>query len=263
MGEPVVREPLPGGETPDVGKLLNETIAEFTDDIGPYLLAGLGHTLVVLPVVFGAIILLYLGMIFGMFGGMIGVGIVGALVGSILGETAGTLSLLVSQLLFFLLIFLAIIAFGAALGAVLAPFNASLTRAVAAYQRGEGELGFNAAFTTLGQDVVKVVLGAVLLASMAMVLLMFCYLPVLIVPLVFGFFGPMIYLHGMGPLDAFRVSIAHFRSHMSYHLTVAALGFAMGMVASYVPVLGPAFLTAFHVRAYRAMFGDGLAPVLD
>lgn len=262
MAEPVVREPLPGGEAPDVGKLLNETIAEFTDDIGPYLLAGLGHTLVVMPVVFGAIILLYLGMIFGMFGGMIGIGVVGAMVGSMLGETAGGLSMLVSQLIFFLLIFLAIVAFGAGLGAVLAPFNASLTRAVAAYQRGEGELGFNAAFSTAGQDIMKVVAGAVLIASLAMVLLMFCYIPVLIVPFVFGFFSPLIYLHGLGPLDAFRTSLAHFQAHMSYHLTIAALLLVLGMVASYVPVLGPAFLSAFHVRAYRAMFGDGVEPVL-
>jgi hypothetical protein len=36
----------------------------------------------------------------------------------------------------------------------------------------------------------------------------------------------------------------------------------LGMVASYVPVLGPIFLSALHVRAYREMFGDGEEPVL-
>jgi len=35
-------------------------------------------------------------------------------------------------------------------------------------------------------------------------------------------------------------------------LTVAG-----GMVAGYVPVVGAMFMVAFHVRAYRYLFGDG------
>ena len=44
---------------------------------------------------------------------------------------------------------------------------------------------------------------------------------------------------------------------------MAVVSFALSMVASYVPVLGPAFLMALHVRAYRSMFGDGPEPMLD
>ncbi len=262
MAEPVVREPVVGGDAPDVGKLLNATIADVTDDIGPYLLAGLGHTLVVMPIVLVAIVVMYLGMIFGMFGGMLGVGIFAGIIGSMLGETAGGVSMLLAQLLFFLVFFLGIVAFGAGLGALLAPFNASLTRAIAAYQRGEGELTFGSAFETLSQDVAKVMGGAVLLGAIAMVLVMFCYVPVLLVPLVLGFYSPMIYLHGEGPISALKTSVVHFQSHMGYHLTIGALGMAMGIFASYVPVLGPVFLAAFHVRAYREMFGDGEEMVL-
>ena len=34
------------------------------------------------------------------------------------------------------------------------------------------------------------------------------------------------------------------------------------MVGSYVPIVGPMFATAFHVRAYRGVFGDDAEPVL-
>src|SRR5262245_53238038 len=54
-----VRGPLPGGQLPDHGRLLTDTFAEFGDHIGPYLLAGLGYTLVIVPLTFVAIFGIY------------------------------------------------------------------------------------------------------------------------------------------------------------------------------------------------------------
>ena len=60
--------PSPGGNLPDIGKLLSDTFAEFGDHIGPYLLAGLGFTLVLMPITFVSVIGAYVGVGVGMFG---------------------------------------------------------------------------------------------------------------------------------------------------------------------------------------------------
>jgi len=257
MGEPVVRAPVEGGVEPDVGKVLNETIAEFTDDIGPYVLASLGHTLVVVPVVLIAVLVMYFGMFFVIFGGSFGAAAVAILMTELMGEAVGGLSMLASQLLLFAGIFGVIGAFGAGIAAITAPLNASLVRAVAAHQRGEATLDIASAFGTATKDLVKVVGMAIIMGLLAMFLLMMCYVPVLVLPLVFGFASSMVHLHRKGPISAFTTSVAHFQKHPSFHLVFGALSIALSMVASYVPVLGPAFITALHVRAYREMFGDG------
>jgi len=257
MADPVVRQPVEGGEEPDVGAVLNETLAEMTDDLGPYVLASLGHTVVVVPVAIAAVFIGYIFVVVVIMGGSIGAGLATALMAELLGDAAGGLTMLGSQLLLFAALFACMAAFGAAIAAVTAPLNASLIRAVAAHQRGEATLSFGSAFGTATQDVGKVVLTAILYGGLAVVLLMMCYLPVLLLPLVFGFVSSMVALHRLGPLGAFSTSVAHFRKHPSFHLIFGAVNIGLGMVAAYVPVLGPAFLTALHVRAYREMFGDG------
>jgi hypothetical protein len=42
----------------------------------------------------------------------------------------------------------------------------------------------------------------------------------------------------------------------------AGLVFVVNVVASQIPVLGQAFVTALTVRGYRKVFGDGAAPAV-
>jgi len=257
MAEPVVREPLDGGVEPDVGAVLNATIADFTDDIGPYVMASLGHTLVLVPIIFAAIFIFYIVFFVLLMGGSVGLAVVAVMITELLGEAAGGLSMLGSQLIMIFGMFVLFFAFISGIAAITAPLNASLTRSVAAYQRGEGTLDISAAFSSAGQDIVKVVMVSVVMGCLALVLVSMCYIPVLIIPLMFGFTTAMVSLHRLGPISAFTTSLAHFQKHPKFHLMFGALTLALNMVASYVPVLGPAFMVALHVRAYREMFGDG------
>ena len=46
------------------------------------------------------------------------------------------------------------------------------------------------------------------------------------------------------------------------HVLFALLFMAVSMVATYVPILGPMFISALHLRAHRTMFGDEREPKL-
>src|SRR5687768_2800127 len=77
---------LPGGELPDVGKILTETFSEFGENIGPYAMAGLGHFLVMMPIIFVTIMVGYLVL----FGGMIGTMAIGSVLSVMISETLGS-----------------------------------------------------------------------------------------------------------------------------------------------------------------------------
>lgn len=258
--KPYRQGPMPGGELPEIGKLINETLAEFTENLAPYAMAGLGQLLVIMPVTFLAIILLYAVMA----GGMFGTWAIGAVIAGILGQIsedlasiAGGFTALASMIVPFLLLIPLILA----MAAVFAPIQGSLYRAVAAQQRGEKMMEISAAFSTATQGVINMIIATCIVAAIACVALMFCYLPVLLVPVFFGFTTSLAALHNVGGFAAARMSMSHAISHISWYALFGVVTIGISMVASYVPVLGPMFLVAMHVRAYRQIFGDGTEPV--
>ena len=228
------------------------------DNIGPYALAGVGQLLVVLPVVFVTVLLMY-GLIFG---GMLAMmlGVVGLAV--VLPEELAVLGMLVGELGAIVVMFIGILALSAFMGAVLAPVNASLMRAVAAHQRGEKKLDISAAFTTIGRNIGAVLLGAVVLSMLTLTLLMACYLPVLLVWVFLGFASAFIAVHNRGALDGISKALIHAKTHLSWHVQFGLVHLMISMIAGYVPILGAMFALSFYVRTYRKVFGDGDEPVV-
>jgi hypothetical protein len=254
---------LPGGEHPEVGRLFQETLQDFQDHFADYLLAGLGQYVVTLVVVFASIIG---GYVIGMVGGFVGVLGVAVLVGGLqssMGDDTAALLAIPLQLTLFLGLFVAAAGFGAVIGAILGPINASLTRAVAAHQRGDKKLTPMASFETVGERWTSAATAGFLLAGLAVVGLMMCYLPALLVPLLFGFGGSLAALHPLGGMRALALSARHVLAYPAWALPFGLISVVIALVAGNVPILGGAFATAFHVRAHRYVFGDGEDPVLS
>jgi hypothetical protein len=252
---------LAGGEVPDPAKLLSETLAELVDHVGPYLLAGLGQLVVVFPLTLVAVFLGYLVIGGGMFGVMFGGMLAGAAVGQA-SEGLGGLVMILTQLLAFAV---PIVGFGALIMgmiAVLAPLSASLTRAIAAHQRGEKELDFSASFSTATQDIGRVIIAGLIIGAAVTVGMMMCYLPALLVPLFLGFTTTFVALHRRSGLEAARINLQHVMANPGPHLTFGLLYLVMAMFSGYIPILGPMFVASFHVRAYRTLYGDGEEPVI-
>jgi hypothetical protein len=92
--------------------------------------------------------------------------------------------------------------------------------------------------------------------------LMFFILPGLAVPVVFGFATSLVFLHRQGAVQAMRTAMQHALAHLEWHTPFALLYLVMVSFGGYLPIIGPAFAIAFHVRAYRYVFGDGDEPAL-
>lgn len=247
-----------GAELPDLGTLISETFEEFIENIGPYALAGVGHLLVLMPltgvVLLGAYtIALGLGLVV-----FVGLGIATTLV----SDDLAIIGMLVGQFGIFGCMFVLFLLAGLLLGAVMAPLNGSMIRSVARHQRGEAPLTFTAAFSDAGTDAVKMILATWLLGVASLVGLFFCYLPVLLVPLFLGFVTTMVALHGSRPREAAAANIRHVLDHLEWHLPYFLISIAMALIANYIPILGPMFLTAFHCRTHRHLFGDAASPNL-
>lgn len=260
--KPYKMESLPGGDLPEVGTLFNETLAEFTDNLGPYALAGLGQLVVFVPVVIVSVIAFYVVFFAGWIGTVALTGILGAMLSSISEDLAGLVMAFGSLGSMFVPLLLMIPVF-LLMAAVLAPVQASLYRAVAAHQRGEKPLDFSSAFSTLTQNLSASITAAVVMTLLAAIALAMCYLPILLLPLFFGFTTTFAALHGLGGIQAARTSLQHALAHLNWHIIFALMAFVLGMFASYIPVVGPMFVLALHVRAYRYVFGDGAEPVLE
>jgi len=249
----VVREREAGGRFPNVGDLVQETWAEFMDAIGPYLMGMLG--LVVGYLIVGiAFTVVFGGLLAAVIVAVTALSAISEQLGSAVGPVVGLLSVAVN------LVFGALVVVGSV--ALTAPLNASFLRAVAAHQRGEEELQVASAFSTITQDLPQVIGIGALVGVVSFVALLLCVFPVVLVPLFLGFAIPMVALHGMPAMHAARTNVEHVRDHLQDHAILALVTFALNSVAGLVPILGPAFVMAFSVRAYRKIFGDGEAPQL-
>src|SRR5690606_3255139 len=112
---------------------------------------------------------------------------------------------------------------------------ASLVRSVAAHQRGEQELDFTAAFRTVTQDLPSVVGTSFVVAAMGIVGLMMCYLPTLLVAMLFGFAINVVALHRAGALPALRTSFRHAMAHPGFHAPYVLLFVVINLVANNIP----------------------------
>jgi len=247
-----------GGELPDIGELLSETLTEFMENIGPYAMAGLGQMLLLIPLIMVVMVGMYALIAVGIFGVVIG----GVGIAAVLPEELAGLGMIVGQLV--LMGGMGVAFFGAIgfIGAIVAPVSASLVRAVAAHQRGEKTLELTSAFSSLTENVGAVIAGAAILSVVSMGLAMMCYFPALLPVIFLSFAAPLIALHGMGAMDGIRTALAHARAHFQWHAMFGLLHLVMLMAAGSIPVVGFMFVVAFQVRAYRRVFGDGSEPVL-
>jgi hypothetical protein len=247
-----------GTKLPSAGTVINETVADFTANMGPYILAGLGMMCVQVPLVLVALVVLYGGMFTLMFGGIL----VSAGLAAAVDDDLGALLAGVGQLGTFGLVFAFLFAMVGLLGAITAPLSASLWREVAAHQRGEGELGFASAFRQAGQDVVPVMMVTFAILAAVFTGLIFCYLPGFIAGFALSYAAPLVYLHRQGAFAALRMSVSKIFAHPAEHVVFGLMNFALALVANYVPILGMMFMVALHVRLYRHLFGDGDEPVV-
>ena len=263
MPDETLRTPLPGGEVPDPMELFQDTFKEFSDDMMPYLLAGLGQMVVLMPLMILMFIVLYFTIIGSIFGGMF-IGVIAAVMAAeTLGEEAAGLVIVITYLLMFVVMFALIFGLSAFMGALMAPLNASMMRRVAKHQRGEQTLDFGASFSDAKENLLPTMLVTVITSLIVLVGIMFCYAPGIIAAFILMYAGSLVYLHRESPMAAVKISGSHFIEHIQFHGLYSLLYFAGAMVASYVPILGPMFLTALHVRAHRTLFGDGEAAVLE
>ncbi|MES2643912.1 MAG: hypothetical protein V4850_30770 [Myxococcota bacterium] len=253
----------PGGGIPSLGALYSETLTDLTQNIQGYLMMGLALMAVVFPV---SMVGTMVGMI-AMYAVM-GVGIfASALGGSAIGEATGEQDLGGIVTMFgsfgsFFLAFVVLFASLACLAGAMAPVSASLYRAIAAHQRGEGTLSFGDAFSTVRQDIVPTATVMLLVTGMAIVGVLFCYVGALVPAILFGFAFSMVALHRKGAMEALKICARHAMARPSEHAIFVLAYMGTAMVAGYVPLLGHMFLIALAVRAYRKMFGDGVEPVL-
>lgn len=249
----------PGGALPPLGDLFNESFQDFGQNIGGYLLATLGVMLVAFPVTMVltmvGMVVMYAVIILGIVGSAVG----GAALGEASQDAAGLMAVFGSFGSMFAGFF--VMALFVSLGVGLtAPLNASLERAIAAHQRGEAPLEFNAAFKTMGEGFMSAVTAQLLVTGASLLGVFFCYVGALVPLVLFSFVMPMVALHRKGAFEALSRCARHAMAHPSEHLTFGLVYFGMTLVASYVPIVGPAFMRGLKVRAYRKFFGDGAEP---
>lgn len=255
-GTPGAAPPRPprrfaGGVRADLGRAFSETLQEFTQDLGPYALAGLGLTVVMLlPTV---LIGLPIGgfVLFSIFASAAAASRAG---GSAASPTMSGVLMLVMIVVFLLVMVLCV--------AVLAGFMASLLRAVAAHQRGESRLAFGSVFATVRHELGKNVGVGLAVSCVTLLGVLLCYVPGLIAAFLLWLAGPLVALHGVPVGTALRLSTREVRSDLGWHLKYFGLWLVINMIAQYIPVLGPMFALAFSVRVFRELAGDGPTPQL-
>jgi len=229
--------------------LVTSTLSIFMDNILPMLMLGLGQlvvgliaAVVLIPFFLGCVVALSVGL--GATGGVIDVLLDGQ---GQLGAGAGVLSLLVSYIVGIggLLIVATIIT---------SPFVGSLMRAMDAHLAGEAEATFGGVFETATQQPLKDIASNTLLMVLVVLGLPFCYVGALIPAFFLMWMTLACEVDGLTLSDAIRRSIRAIRERPAWCLGVYALGIVFGMLASYVPILGPVAAILFTLRAYRAIF---------
>ena len=252
---PAESEPnLPATTRPGVTVVASEVLNEFMKDLGPYALAGAGYLVVMIPLIFVSIIVMYIGMGVAMALMMM----LAALAGSIVGELGGLVVSLVGTFLVVALIF----AFAVGLNGLVAPLHASLYRAIAKHQRRDPEdevpteLSFGSAFSTVTTAPLSAAMIHIMVTGAVIVGLVFCYIGAL-VPVFFLMYAPgLVFVDGLSPIDAIKRSVATARENLGWHAGHFGLSMVIGMFSGYIPIIGPMFAQAYSVKIHRVVFGD-------
>jgi uncharacterized membrane protein len=236
---------------PDVGALLKSTLDDFMKDIGPYAMAGLGYMLVMVPVMMVGLITFYAGLFAVIFASAAGAQASGS------ADAGAAVSGLVMAG-----VGLGMVVLIAVLNMAFSLAHGSLLRAIHRHQRGEETLGIKAPFSTLGTRAGSTIAASLLAGLLTFGGFLLCVFPGFVVALLLFFTMPLVAIHGLTAGAAVRQSIAVVRSNLGYHLILMLAIMVVGMIASYVPVVGPMFIVAMTVRVYREIFGDGEVPVM-
>lgn len=230
--------------------LASETLNTFMADMGPYVMLAVGQMVaslvaltILLPVIFGC----YFGLIFG-----------GTAVGAILIDIGGdAMEALGAMVMVFGIIagYLSLILVSLVGGGILlGPFHGSTLRAIDDHLAGVRKASFTGAFDTAMKQPVADILSAV-----GHRFLVFLGFPILFVgPLAIDLFlhwwPAAVALDGMSQGSAFKRSFGHTKSHLSWHLGFYGLLVVFSIVAGQIPILGPAAVSLFAVKSYRAVF---------
>lgn len=254
-----------GGKPPDPGKILSTSFAEFGDNLAPYAILGAIQMAILFPLIFIGIFAAYLvsGIAFvGVYavGMVISIGLA-AMLPEDLGAAVAAIGMLLTLVVSLLAMFIGLFGVLMVITLPVAPLQAAMSRAIAAHQRGEGPPEPAKVFATITQDLVPVLALAVLMSLAVLVGLLFLGVGALVPAYLFAFAPTLVAVHRMGAIQALRASARHAIADPSWHLIWTLLNWGLGIAASNIPVLGPAFMMAFHVRGHRELFGDGPAPV--
>ncbi|MEZ4240120.1 MAG: hypothetical protein R3F59_29010 [Myxococcota bacterium] len=236
----------PAAGPPSVADLVSKTASTVMEDFVPFLVAGLPFLGVVFVAVFAAL--------FGIYGTMFAGILVGQAVG---GDELAGIGAIVGALGSTFVVLTAILA-------VAAPMQASVMRAVWNQLETGEKLTISAGFSTITQDLGKVIGFNLLLFFGVMVGSLFCYLPGLAVAAALVFALPAIVVHRQSVGSAISLSVAHLQAHPGWHLGFFGLSMVLAMVLSYIPFIGYALVATIHplftLLAYREIFGTGEYP---
>jgi hypothetical protein len=243
-----------GGSLPDLSRAFNDTLQSFTRDLGPYALAGVGLMVIVIPISMVLVFVIYGGIALVAFGSM-------AAQASHGGGGSGPDDLLalgigLGSVGFY---FLAILGMTVAL----APFSASLMRAIAWHQRGERPLGFDSVFSSFSRDLGSTIGVSFLAAMLGMVGVTLCFFPALIVGCFLVHAFPLVALHRLPAWRSIKLSAGYVNDALGWHAKYFGVVLLMNMIAGYIPIVGPVFAYAYMVRVYRELMGDGERPALE
>jgi uncharacterized membrane protein len=231
---------------PSVADLVSTTVRHVMDDFVPWLVAGLPFLVMTFVGVFVGLFLVYGGMFAGMM--------VGAAADS--EELAGVL------LMAGLMVGTVVLVVGMTVAS--APVSASMMRAVWQYLETGEKLSFGSGFSTIGQDVGRVVAYNLVMISAVLVGSLFCYVPGLLVAAALVFAFPAIVIHRLSIGAAIGLSVSHLQRNPGWHAAFFLLTVVLSMVLGYIPLIGYALLATIHplfvLLAYRGVFGTGELP---
>jgi uncharacterized membrane protein len=227
-----------GGELPNLGAMISELLSDLMGNFGGWLSLGVGNLLMAVVAVV-LIVPPYLMTVLPM-----------------LNDSDATLMLPGLVLLSVAVVFVSLLQL---------PLTNGQYRALLRYQRGEAPLGVSAPFGEAATGLGTVFALTLVIGGLSMLAVMACYLPVFLLSAMVGLAFPAVVVHRVGALSAVALSMRHARQYPTWTLGFWAIGFAMVLVGSQIPLVGTMLTTplyiAFHLRAYRQIFGDGDEPV--
>lgn len=227
------------GTLPSVTKVATDVAQDLFANFGAYILCGLGPFLVLLPVTLIGVLAVYASLLVPLL---------------VWHQERIAWELFVPAMALFIGVMVL----------VSAPIQYGTARAILAYQRDGEPLRFGSAFQHMTDDLGAAIGLEVLIAGMAFVAMLFCYVPVFGVSLLTSLAFPALVVHRLGAMGSLSASIEHVRKNIGWHVGFWALGVGILIICQNIPLIGPILGTpiyyAYQLRVYRQVFGDGEEP---